>query len=323
MNIRPFNQTENDYQAIVNIWNRARPNIIVTTTDVQHFDANINPDYAFHRNVIEENGQIIAFGEYRQSPWHYHPEKYSFDMIVDPNHEREGIREAYFAYVQDMLADKNLLAFTARGLEDDTPWMDFLYANNFVETMRGNRSALDTTIFDPAPFAPIVKKVAASGIEILNLVDYPQKDEDWQRNLWELEWALMQDVPQSEAPTKRSLENFISQTLNDPNFQADLWLVAVDDGQCVALTYLWPRKAAVPSAHIGLTGVIRSHRRRGIATALKVASIAATKARGIEQMTTGNEENNPMYQINLKLGFKPLPAMLELEKKLREETHEN
>jgi hypothetical protein len=33
---------------------------------------------------------------------------------------------------------------------------------------------------------------------------------------------------------------------------------------------------------------------------------------------TYNEENNPMYALNLALGFKPQPAWLEFEKRLKE-----
>ena len=36
----------------------------------------------------------------------------------------------------------------------------------------------------------------------------------------------------------------------------------------------------------------------------------------IKFIETDNEENNPMYQINLKLGYEPLPAWVDYEKKL-------
>ncbi|MFY0535900.1 GNAT family N-acetyltransferase [Nannocystis pusilla] len=66
----------------------------------------------------------------------------------------------------------------------------------------------------------------------------------------------------------------------------------------------------------GLTGVVRSHRRRGIATALKVHAIDFARRRGAERIVTRNEENNPMYDLNLMLGFRPGPAMCEYEKHL-------
>ena len=62
--------------------------------------------------------------------------------------------------------------------------------------------------------------------------------------------------------------------------------------------------------HHGLTAVKRSWRRRGIATALKRAQIAAAKQRGSERLVTGSEERNtPMRNLNAKLGYKPEPGL--------------
>ena len=59
-----------------------------------------------------------------------------------------------------------------------------------------------------------------------------------------------------------------------------------------------------------------SYRRRGIATALKLRSIEFAKAYGAKELKTDNEENNPMYQLNLSLGFRPKPAFLSYKKSL-------
>jgi hypothetical protein len=68
----------------------------------------------------------------------------------------------------------------------------------------------------------------------------------------------------------------------------------------------------------GITGVIRSHRRRRIATALKLCSIRYAQENGFTTIYTDNEENNPMFQLNLELGFKPLPAWTFYEKNFAE-----
>ena len=38
-------------------------------------------------------------------------------------------------------------------------------------------------------------------------------------------------------------------------------------------------------------------------------------AAGIEWIETSNEENNPMYQLNFRLGFEPAAAWLDFEKR--------
>ena len=56
------------------------------------------------------------------------------------------------------------------------------------------------------------------------------------------------------------------------------------------------------------------YRRQGIATALKVKALSKLKERGIKVVRTDNEKNNPMYLINVAMGFKPEPYGLEYQK---------
>ena len=68
----------------------------------------------------------------------------------------------------------------------------------------------------------------------------------------------------------------------------------------------------------GITGVRRAYRRMGLATALKLRTLDYAKAHGAKFIRTDNEENNPMYQLNLDLGFRPKPGFLVYEKEFRE-----
>jgi len=40
------------------------------------------------------------------------------------------------------------------------------------------------------------------------------------------------------------------------------------------------------------------------------------RKKGIKQVRTDNEENNPMYLINVALGFKPEPYCFEYQKEI-------
>ena len=66
----------------------------------------------------------------------------------------------------------------------------------------------------------------------------------------------------------------------------------------------------------GGLGVLKEFRRKGIATALKIKAIEALLKKGITEVRTDNEENNPMYKINVELGFKPVPFSLEYMKEI-------
>ena len=64
-------------------------------------------------------------------------------------------------------------------------------------------------------------------------------------------------------------------------------------------------------------GVLKDFRRKGIATALKIKAIEKLIEKGVTEIRTDNEENNPMYKINVSLGFEPVPFSLEYMKKSR------
>ena len=64
----------------------------------------------------------------------------------------------------------------------------------------------------------------------------------------------------------------------------------------------------------GLTGVLQSHRRRGIATALKRAQIAwAASNRYTEIVSDMVEGNVGMRAVNERLGYEEQPALVVVE----------
>lgn len=113
-------------------------------------------------------------------------------------------------------------------------------------------------------------------------------------------------------------EQFLAQTFDQPHFDPKTHFIAVDEnGRWLGLTELGEREHS-DDLFTPFTCVRPSHRRRGIALALKVHAICFAQQRGAKSITAVNEEHNPMYQINLALGFVPLPAGLVLKKILGE-----
>lgn len=104
--------------------------------------------------------------------------------------------------------------------------------------------------------------------------------------------------------------------LKSPTFFPDGWMIATDGKQYVGMSCINLIPADAKKVQTELTGVLPEYRRKGIATALKVLTIKVAKSYGARIIKTDNEENNPMYTLNLKLGFKPKPAWLHFEKKL-------
>ena len=134
-----------------------------------------------------------------------------------------------------------------------------------------------------------------------------------------MEWAIEQDVPAPKPPTKMPYAEW-QKIWTRTNLIPDAWWIAVQDGQYLGQTNLWGSQAREDLLYTGLIGVLRSHRRMGIASALKVQAVRYAQAQGIGEVGTWNEANNEgMLAIDVRLGFVRQPAHIEYMKKLREE----
>jgi RimJ/RimL family protein N-acetyltransferase len=85
--------------------------------------------------------------------------------------------------------------------------------------------------------------------------------------------------------------------------------IALDSGRVVGAAALFDRIDEL--AEHGLTAVLRSHRGRGIATALKEATIHWASTNGYRELSTWTQDGNAAMQaVNLKLGYRPRPAVI-------------
>ncbi len=236
---------------------------------------------------------------------------------VHPDHQCRGYGTAMYDHVSADLAERDPLFFTADTREDKPDFIHFLTKRGFEATMRYPVSHLNPQAFDFARFDGVETRVRESGIEIVNVPDLPARDPDWKRNWYELESECWMDVPLPEPPTKGTFEEFESR-FDSPNYDASAHFIAVDGDRYVGLTGMWISIAEKHKLYTGLTGVVRSHRRKGVATALKLHGIRFARGYGATIVETDNEENNPMFGLNLHLGFEAQPAWLDFRKVLRE-----
>ena len=93
-------------------------------------------------------------------------------------------------------------------------------------------------------------------------------------------------------------------------------MIAVDDasGEVAGYASLIFAAGSTTVAYHDMTAVRRAYRGRGIAGALKRATIAWAVAHGLEALDTGNDElNAPMRAVNLALGYRPAPDWIGLQ----------
>lgn len=296
---RPF--ADADYPALAElhdlVWGEPR-----SLAGLKAADADFPADALRVRLVAEQDGRPVLVGGYSETPWSVAPDKYFLSCLVHPAYQERGLGRAWYQHVAAELERRGARLLTATTRDDLPAAMRFLQRRGFRVTIREPESRLAVAAFDPAPFAD---HATIPGVSILRLPELQRCDGEWARRCWELEWLLWQDVPTSETFTREEFDEYLEQ-VTDPEFHPEGYFVAVDarNGQLVGTTHVLPRDGESDVWEFGLTGVVRSHRRRGIALALKLAAIRHAAEHGASTLVTDNEEGNPMYQLNLQLGFR-------------------
>lgn len=318
--IRPFDYTHTDYETILSIRNHARPDSPRTITEWQYEDSVQREEFPHHRDLIfTDYAQTpIAFADYGQSHSSYHPQKYYWRITVHPDHVHHAIYAQHLAHILTMLANKDLIAITTDALDNQAVLRDFLASENFVETIRFMISELDVNAFDLSRWADAELRVKQQNIQIKALSELIPSDPMWQHKLYELDWLINRDMPNIAPPVKSSFEQFKISNIEHPKFDPDFWFIALHDDEFVGLTQYWSNREDTELLKVGDSGVIGEYRRHGIVTALKIESIRFAKRLGVPLMRTTNADVNPMYQINLRLGFQPVPSWIDFEKSLKD-----
>jgi mycothiol synthase len=313
--IRPFAYTETDYEAAVRIVSAVYPDQLETVEEWRHGDQTRDPQFLFARYLVELDGRIVATGIYCEPWWSFKPGKYFVNLLVDPDYQGRGIGTQFYDFLIGHVLAREPEVVTAGTREDKLASIHFLTERGYHQVQREPISELHVPQFDPKPFADISRSVVEQGIVIRSLEEIAAQDPEWKRKLWQLQGELFLDVPGPDPVTIDSFEVYQERELGSPNFRIDGQFIALDSDKWVGITALWTTEADPEKLFTGLTGVRREYRRRGIATALKLRAIDFAKRYGARTIETGNDEGNPMYQINLRLGFRPLPAWLTFEKR--------
>ncbi|MEA3408888.1 MAG: GNAT family N-acetyltransferase [Candidatus Eisenbacteria bacterium] len=316
--IRPFDGSDEDYQAIVDVWNASFPDELINVETRRHHDEHLQKQFLFERLVGEIDGTPVLNAHYGEDEWSHLPGKYRLGIQVVPEYRRMGFGRATYDYIWDRIKDRDpkptLLACYAR--EDDADSMRFVEKRGFKVAQRNQFSMLDVRAFDPKSFAEALTGVDASDVDVRPFGELMAEDDDALHKAYEAGWEFLQDVPFPEPIQKWPFEQYLAE-VQGPWGMPESWFIAVDGGRYVGMSQLWKIPAQPGRLQTGLTGVARTHRRRGLATALKVRAISGAKEAGYESIRTDNEENNPMYALNVKLGFKPIPSWLAYRNELK------
>ena len=320
--IRPFEENDEDYHQAVEIVNTVWPEYPDTVEEWKESDEKRSKLVKRGRFFAEIEGRPVGFANYGQSLWINHPGKLFVGVEVLPEFRKRGVGTALWERLCQEIRQFDPLRLLSHTREDYEAGIRFAMKLGFNECMRDWESRLDPASLDLDEWSRYTRQVAEQGIEIKTVAEL-ESDPNRDRKLYELEWLIDRDVPSPEPPSKVPFEEF-QKVWERKNLVPDAWFVAIDNGEYVGMTNLWTSQANAKLLYVGLTGVTRSHRKRGIAMALKVRSVEFALQKGFSEIRTWNETNNQaMLGINNRLGFVRQPAHIEFMKVMREERPED
>jgi GNAT superfamily N-acetyltransferase len=301
--LRRIGSDEADLSAVVAIVNTVNPEYPTSLEETTWGDATYPGAVRF---LAEESGRPVGAATVGRI-WMLPPEFDGLWATIDvlPEARRRGIGGAMYAAISETARERSKTTLFIDTQADRPQSVAFLEHRGFVETDRYRMVALDLRGLDPPVPAP------PPGITITTLADRP----DLLAAVYDIAVETYPDVPSSVEPMATgTYDEFVARDVDRPGMPRDAFFVAVDDavGKAVGWASLLFKPGSSTVAYHDMTTVARAWRGRGIATALKRATIAWAIRHGLELLETGNDVSNaPMRAVNRRLGYEPRPDHIE------------
>ena len=311
--------SDNDYEGIVTLRNTLYPNHPKTVDMVRHYDKTHKGKLKHKRFVLEEDGAIVVCAGYEQFIESYHPQKFVIYIHVLESLNNKGYGSNSYNFLIDNILQFNPIKITSMVNEIHARGVRFLEDRGFIMSMKEQESALDLTAYDPKKYNNEIDNILNQAFRIITLTEFRKEEKEADYKCWELEREVAPDMPWTDPITMPKYDHYKKNVLANPRFNPDSWFIIKDNDFVAGLNNLWesPNKTVV---NTGFTGVLRKYRKMGIATALKHTNLAWAKKHGYKTIRTNNADSNKsMLNINIRAGFKFMPAWLVFDKILKEE----
>jgi GNAT superfamily N-acetyltransferase len=280
------------------------------------------PDDSRLRIIVEDaSGRLTAMADASTGGAVRHPDgALSGGVSVARGDRGRGIGSALLAVIVDEAVRRKAPRFLAGASAAHTDALAWAAKRGFREIGRRLEAYIELDRFDPTRFGTRVDNVRRSGItfrtiaEILDGRD-GERRESFIHALYDAEAPMWEDIPYPTPTPHWPYERFRQMFFESGQIIEDASVVAYDGQTIAGLTMTAKRQSQDGGTWI--TGVGRDYRGRGIATAIKVEALSRAKAKGLRALLTTNDEpNKAMREINAKLGYQTLPAHVQLEKPL-------
>lgn len=298
---------------------------------MEHQDANewrmweqMAPDDTQIRIIVEDpNGRLAGYANIGAGNMFRHPDGSQNGLVNVPRADRgKGIGGALLEEIEAEAGRRNAPRILSGASAAHPFALEWAAKRGYREIGRRIESYVDLASFDASPFDERRAEVKSSGITLRTYAQVldgrgGEGRERFYREIYEAEAPIWEDVPFSTRTAHWPYERFRKLSFGSGRLVAEASIVAYEGDRIAGFTATGKRQEK--DGYTWMTGTARDHRGRGLATVMKVEALTRARAKGLRAMfTTNDEPNKAMRGINAKLGYRMLPARVQLEKKLTE-----
>jgi mycothiol synthase len=235
-------------------------------------------------------------------PIQYYPPDFDgwwAELAVLVEHRGRGLGSELYVRLSLAAVEAGKRALHVLVSETSPDTIGWLERRGFREWERTRRLELDLAT------STVQGSDCAEGLEIVALAQRPEL----LRAVYDVARETVADMPGTdEAHRAGSYDEWVARSVAPPGVREDAFFLALVDGRVAGYASLEISGAHPEIAWHDMTAVARAHRGRGIASALKRASIAWARQAGLERLQTENNiENAAMRAVNVRLGYRSLP----------------
>mgnify|MGYP000685788328 CR=1 FL=1 len=321
--IKKFTETDEEFKELARIDNLVNHDSIDHPDDDKR-EWNIRDKNIIRNRLLLYKDNILIGALYYSQGRDENSKTAFYTLNLDPNYNNKGFRKLLYdkMLIEVKTFSCNLVHTSIYDHSNYNEHKKLLEKEGFKIVQINREYSCDITKIDLKKYNPLIRKLENDSIKFYDskeeMVKNNKKFPNHFKKLEELEWTIEQDIPipddikHTRLPYNHWLK--LCHDFYDNSYGVDI--VAVYKKQYIASTDIAISKSEPNKGWTGSLGVLKDFRRKGIATALKIKAIEKLLKKGITDLRTDNEKNNPMYKINVALGFKPVPFSLDYSKKI-------
>jgi GNAT superfamily N-acetyltransferase len=237
---------------------------------------------------------------------------------VAEEHRRRGIGSALLGVIESHARAKGAPRLQAVVRGDDPTSLAWAERRGYAVHHERIDAYLDLAKVDLSGFEDPAETARRAGVRIASYAELAMEQgsdlDSFNRAVWSLGLDAQDDIPQPN-PMPRPPYEAMRHFFDEPAMDHRSSIIAMRGDRPVGITITQVKENGV--AYTNITGVARSDRGKGLATALKLVAIRSLRERGVRLFgTTNDPANTAMRGINERLGYRPEPPTRQIEKKL-------